>query len=145
MASATRRVRVKRPTKDESKRIVTDRIDDLIAEYMAAKARADKAKADMDETIEQLAPLMKANNVEYHRGPKGVAEFKSPRSNSRTIIDPRRFHELVSEDEFFGAIDVKVTKAKELVAGNTLNKISQKTKPEKKPPVATVRPPKKDE
>lgn len=140
MTVANRRVRVSRaPSTTASKKALQD-IEACIDEYVKADMALIKAKALMDEKLKELESMMTANHLKKHMTAKGVAEYVAQRSNSSTYIDPKKFKELVTEEEFFSSVTVGVTAAKKVLAEKSLNKCSTVTPGVKKPDVLKVRP-----
>ena len=80
--------------------------------------------ASLKGIVEELEVLMKESHLSRVAEGDAVAEFVRPAGKAQNIIDARKFYAKVDEDDFFSAISVLVTKAKEILGQKELDKIT---------------------
>lgn len=82
--------------------------------------------ANLTTYKESLYAAMKAAKVSQHKVAGILAEIYCPPGKAQNIVDPKKFHELTSDKDFYSAISVSVTKAKEVLPGKELATIMTK-------------------
>lgn len=146
MATASRRVRTTRkrvrprraqkgPTKTQ-----IDHAEDALTEVRNVMVEIEALKTDLSDKTAKLEKLMKASKLDKVAIEDAIAEIKAPTQRTATVIDPAKFYEACDTNaDFFSAVQVLVTKAKELLSGKEIDAISEKIPGEKKPPTLGVK------
>lgn len=130
------RVRMRPSAEVEQKARLETQVKAAAALQESIAARTDQLKERMQE-IERLMKLCGLQTYATHEGDE--AFFETPEGRSTTVVDPRLFYNAVGEKNFWSAVTVGVTKAKEVLSGKELERISRKTIPGPKEPVLRVR------
>lgn len=122
MTQRIRRVRAGAalPT-DPAKTVKAKRLLKLISNL---EQEIGEKNATLKETLEELEVVMKAGHLDSVSEGKAHATFVRPAGKTQNVIDARKFYDKVDEDDFFSAISVLVTKAKELLGQKELDKIT---------------------
>jgi hypothetical protein len=96
-------------------------------------------EVELQDLYAQISDIMTVNKESKVTTKSGVAEMVAKRSNSSTIIDPKKFRAEVSEEDFFATITVPVTGARKIIPERTLERISTKKEGKPKDPVLVVK------
>lgn len=109
----------------------TKSVDDIKATLHAiaiAKREVEALTKKIEEDTKALYHLMKASGVAEVEDTLAVAEVYSPPGRGSTWIDPVKFRAAVPDDkEFYAAISVGVTAAKQVMGQKEIDAISIKT------------------
>lgn len=79
----------------------------------------------LKENMEELEELMQEHRLSEVSAGKAHAALVRPAGKTQNIIDVKKFFKAVDEDDFFSAVSVLVTKAKELLGQKELDKITR--------------------
>ena len=79
----------------------------------------------LKENLEELETVMKGGKLSEVSAGKAHAALVRPAGKTQNIIDVKKFFNAVEEDDFFSAVSVLVTKAKELLGQKELDKITR--------------------
>lgn len=140
MARTRKRVALNRGADKESRvHPRTAELSSLIEEALEHKAQIDTANAELKEVSDLIQDIMKTNGSMEATSETGIAKMVTPRSNSKTVIDPEQFRDEVKDDEdFYGAISVGVTAARKILPQRTIDRISETTTGKPKEPVVKI-------
>lgn len=141
MAQAKRTARIRRGGKavltDGVKANLTSGVD----RYFALEKKVKKLQAEMAEVSMDVFATMRAKKLDSWPSSDGaneaVIEIKTGKST--TYVDPETFFKAVKRDEFFSAVKVSITEAKQVLPGKAFDRIAQVTPGEKKPPSIAFR------
>lgn len=98
-----------------------------------------RLSGEIKKALPQLQEAMVAGKVSTHIVDDIVAERFCPKGRATYTINPAEFYKLVEEKDFFEAVSVSSTKAKELLPGKALERITSKTGGGLKPEIVEVR------
>lgn len=74
--------------------------------------------------LEELESEMKEGGIDKLTKGNATATFVRSAGKSQNIVDPKKFHSCVDEKDFYSAISVSITKAKELLGQKELDRIT---------------------
>lgn len=119
-----RRPRV-RPDEPVAQRVTRTKAEQMLTETLE-RMEMMAAMAEQNEAARiQIMAYMKANKLTDMKVAKGSANISHTKGRATNTIDPKGFHELCESDkDFYSAISVSVTKAKEVVASKALERIT---------------------
>lgn len=103
------------------------RLDALMQSIANLQDSIRAMKVQLDGETAELLSLMRASKLTTHRAGGVLAELKQSKGRASSYIDPRKFQKLVPEDDFFAAIEVRITAARKLVTERTLSKVLETT------------------
>lgn len=116
----TRKVRTAAMAEDNS------RLGTLVGTYLDNIDEIHKLEAGNEALLEEASTLMKARGLTEYRTATGEAEFYAPTTRGKTVIDPRKFFSTVqNKKDFYSAISVSVTKAREVLSEKEIASISE--------------------
>lgn len=75
---------------------------------------------------EELEQEMRAGRLTSVTEGQYTAAIVRPSGKAQNVIDAHKFYDLVEQEDFFGAVSVSVSKAKELLGQKELDKITTK-------------------
>ncbi len=103
----------------------TKAIEALMKSISTAQESIEVASATVKTGISDLYDLMKASNLSAHAVEGIVATLYRPAGRSSTVISPFAFRKAVLDDkDYYSAVSISVTKAKELLPQKVLDTIS---------------------
>jgi len=103
----------------------TSEIENLMKLISEAEETIALKQAEIKSAMPELYELMKAQGIEQHRCEDIVAERYRPAGRATNIVDPKAFRKLVPNDtEYYAAIAVSVTKAREVLPKKQLDSIT---------------------
>ncbi len=79
----------------------------------------------LKENLEELETVMKGGKLSEVSEGKATAAFVRSSGKAQNIIDPKKFFNKVDEEDFFAAVTISVTKAKDLLGQKELDKITK--------------------
>jgi len=103
----------------------TKAIEDLMQSIAKSEDTIAVLSAQVKTDLASLTALMQKAKQTTHFCGELVAEVVVPSGRSSTTIDPRKFYLAVDEGDFFDAVTVSVTKAREILPERALAKISK--------------------
>ena len=103
------------------------RLDALMQSIANLQDSIRAMKVQLDGETAELLSLMRASKLTTHRARDVLAELKQSKGRASSYIDPRKFQKLVPEEDFFAAIEVRITAARKLVTERTLSKVLETT------------------
>ena len=145
-----RRVRMRAKTKEQVQRESKYDVESLAAQAASARVAFQKAEAELQLAEQKLFEGMTATKMweahpKFHLGAdhadgpdvhvEALFNVETPMGRSTTVIDPRKYKEMVDESAFFSSIVVGITKAREHLGEKQIEKISTTTPAAKKDPV----------
>lgn len=113
-------------------------VQDLLKQYKALEEEMEPIMAAMAELKTSMAELMESGGLEEVVHGLYQAKYAAPATRATTIIDPQKFSDEVSSEEFWDCVSISVTKAREVMSERALKKVSTIITPDPKPPVLTV-------
>lgn len=139
LRSRVKNTKTKSVTLAETTDIEND-MDDKVNVIANAMRKISELQYTIDEYTAELQPLMHSAGVTEHTTKKGTAKLVTPKGRASTTIDPVEFEAEVDSEEFYAAVKVQVTKAKEVLSGKQYSKLAQITPavPEKEKVVVTL-------
>ncbi len=103
----------------------TAEIEELMKSISSAEAIIAEQNEHIKQSIPKLYDLMKAQGMEAHRVDDIIAELYRSAGRATNIVDPKAFRKLVTDDaEFYSAVSVSITKAKEILPKKQLDSIT---------------------
>ena len=122
MAQRIRRVRLGAVAVNPHK----EKAEELLQLISNIEVEISDLNSALKENMEELEEHMRKGHLSSVSAGDALAEFVKPAGKAQNIIDPKKFYERVDEDDFFSAVSVLVTKAKELLGEKELGKITQR-------------------
>lgn len=101
-----------------------DRLDEVLKSIATLDADAARRDAERKELAEEAEALMVSLKLTTREVDTAIAEMVRSAGKATNTIDPKKFMNAVEEKDFFAAISVSVTKAKELLPGKTLERMT---------------------
>ncbi len=119
----SRRLRL---TSDRLERLKEDReaIYEQLKSISECDEAIDRAMSLKEAALAKVEELMRENRIEVIDNGKLIAELAEGFTRQSRTIDPRKFRTKVTNDQFWGSIEVSVTKAKQFLGEKELNGIS---------------------
>lgn len=113
-------------------------VQELLSQYKALEDEMEPILIAMAALKTSMAELMEEGELEEVLFGMYQAKYAAPPTRATTTIDPQKFSDEVSPEEFWDCVSISVTKAREVMSERALQKVSTTTNPEPKPPVLTV-------
>lgn len=111
------------------------RLNELAEQIRDRCAEIDRANADLAMLRAESELVMKTLQIEELEAPGyGTHEYKPTKSNRKNIVDPKGFKKLVSDNEFWAAVEVPIMRARELLGAKELESITTTIPGEVGPP-----------
>ena len=99
-------------------------IDAQLKLISKAEAEIDQAQADMEKARRIIEAQLRLANLVSHSNGVYDAELVDTWTKQSRSIDAKKFRNKVSNDVFWGSIDVSISRAKEHLSEKELNEIS---------------------
>lgn len=124
MEQRASRIRRVRPGTDKTSPQKT-RAKELLQLISNIEVEMSDLNVSLKENMEELEELMQEHRLSEVSAGKAHAALVRPAGKTQNIIDVKKFFKAVDEDDFFSAVSVLVTKAKELLGQKELDKITR--------------------
>lgn len=105
----------------------------IVNKIRAAQDAIKEQTALIEVAMGDLATAMEDAGVKDHLTTLGHAYYKPQTGRATNVVDVRAFAEAVDEDDFYDAVTVSVTKAKDVMPAKALAKITERIEPAPKP------------
>lgn len=103
------------------------KIDEQLKLISDAERQIDDAQIVIAQAYKMIEAQLRLANLTLHSNGAYVAEIKEQWTNQSTDIDPKKFRNRVSDEAFWGSINVSVTKAKTFLTVIELQQIADVT------------------
>ena len=135
-----KRVRVRR-TKEAiltaaNKRQLGNQLDEIVEMMREVAELNEKIKQE----TEAMETMMQKFGIKEYNTLHGEAEIETPAPRATTVIDPALFKDLVTDEEFMECVSIGVTKAKKVITGRDLDKVSERKMSAPKPAKLVIKP-----
>ena len=123
MADA-RRIRVSRTAVAPVSRTDSKRMDALLTSLCDTAHQMKSLANSQAEEMAELMKLMGASRKTELQNDAGTAKIVTPAGRRTVTIDPVKFSEAVSADDFYACVSVGMEKAKKVLSEREIEKIS---------------------
>lgn len=96
----------------------------LLQSIAKMQETVDKLRANMKPLMAELEEAMLSASISSLDSGTAVAEMTRSSGKAQTTIDPRKFHDIVDEKDFYECITVGVTKARTVLSEKEISRIA---------------------
>lgn len=131
MDTETTRVRRIRPTAKSKMRrgelIDSDLLNGYLNQIAENNEKLAQLQREQNDAMSLLFKTMKSNRLDEWETAKALAKIVTPKGRATNFIDPEKYAETVSEEDFYASVKVSMEQAKKYLSQKELEKITTTT------------------